>query len=278
MMTRYGSQKHHRRSIRLQGYDYRSPGAYFVTICTRGRECVLDDRIVTGILQDVWQALTRWFPTVVLDEFVVMPNHVHFILWIRPPDEIGAGREGARCGSVEERAGASPAPTGGEGRGPTGGDAVTSVEKAGASPAPTGADGVGATLAVAPNSLVAPNQQAIPDRPISQTEWTIPEPQKVMPNATLGEVVGAYKSLVFKTYLGWVQAHDPMRWAKFWQRNYYEHVIRNEGELKAIRRYIRGNPENWAHDQDNPENIQHLHPPATVEAYVDEALAKRGTG
>ena len=93
-------QKHRRRSIRLKGYDYHSPGAYFVTICTQGCECILDDPVVNGIITDVWQALPGWFPTITLDEFVVMPNHVHFILWIHPS-------------IAESGVGASPAPTDG---------------------------------------------------------------------------------------------------------------------------------------------------------------------
>jgi len=232
----YDPQRHHRRSIRLKGYDYSSPGAYFVTICTKERECVLDDPVVTGIITDVWHTLPGWFPTIALDEFVVMPNHVHFILWIRPPDDVGATLAVAQDRAGARRAGASPAPT-------------------------RGGCGVGATLAVAQNA----GAQYAP--------WTIPEPQKVTLNPTLGDVVGAFQSLVFTVYLDWIQANDPTRRAKFWQRNYYEHIIRNEHELQAIRRYIRQNPDNWALDRDNPDNIRHLSPPETVEDYVREALA-----
>jgi putative transposase len=239
-MVRHDPDKHHRRSVRLKGHDYRSEAAYFVTICTQGREPVLDDPVIAGIIGDVWQALPKWFPTIALDEFVVMPNHVHFILWIHPPDEMGTiGAE------------ASPAPT---------------------------TDDVGATLAVAPDHPIAPNEPVAPNHPLSpanalpQTQWTIPQRQKATPNPTLGEVVGAYKSLVFQTYLGWVQINDPARWARFWQRNYYEHIIRNEGELQAIRRYIRHNPENWALDRDNPQNTHHLAAPKTVAEYLHEAL------
>jgi len=78
---KYDPQKHHRRSIRLKGYDYHNAGAYFVTICTKNRECVLDDPIVNGIINDVWLALPLWFPMIELDEFVVMPNHTHFVIW-----------------------------------------------------------------------------------------------------------------------------------------------------------------------------------------------------
>jgi hypothetical protein len=85
-------------------------------------------------------------------------------------------------------------------------------------------------------------------------------------------VVGAFKSLVFKVYFDWVQIHDPTRRARFWQRNYYEHIIRNERELEAIREYIRRNPDNWHTDRDNPDNIHHLPPPAEIEEYVWEAI------
>jgi REP element-mobilizing transposase RayT len=81
-IMRYDPTKHHRRSIRLKGYDYHNAGAYFVTICTKNRECLLDDPIINAIINDVWQALPSWFPTIELDEFIIMPNHTHFVVWI----------------------------------------------------------------------------------------------------------------------------------------------------------------------------------------------------
>jgi len=88
----------------------------------------------------------------------------------------------------------------------------------------------------------------------------------------LGNVVGAFQSLVFTVYLDWVQVNDPTRRAKFWQRNYYEHVIRNEHELQLIRRYIRLNPNRWVLDRDNLDNVRYLSPSKTVDDYVLEAL------
>ena len=79
-----GLWKFHRRSNRLKGYDYSRPGAYFVTICLYGREPYLEMAAVRAIVEEVWNALPQRFPTIALDEFVVMPNHVHFILWLRP--------------------------------------------------------------------------------------------------------------------------------------------------------------------------------------------------
>ena len=105
MTQNYDSEKHHRRSIRLPGYDYGQSGAYFVTLCTQGRECVLDDPIVSGIITDVWHSLPRWFPNIDLDEFVIMPNHSHLVVWIYPAEtDVGAGAD--RAGA--DRAGRAP--------------------------------------------------------------------------------------------------------------------------------------------------------------------------
>ena len=85
---KYDPQKHHRRSIRLKGHDYTSPGAYFITICTHQRQCLFGE-IVDGEMQlnefgkwvdACWQRLPTHFPHLQLDRFVVMPNHIHGIL------------------------------------------------------------------------------------------------------------------------------------------------------------------------------------------------------
>jgi putative transposase len=87
---KYDPDKHHRRSIRLQGYDYSQSGAYFVTICTHSRECLFGD-IVGGemrlndagtIVRDLWHKIPEHFPYTDIDEFVVMPNHAHGIIVI----------------------------------------------------------------------------------------------------------------------------------------------------------------------------------------------------
>jgi len=87
---KYNPDKHHRQSIRLKGYDYASAGAYFITICAYQRECLFGDivdeivnlnQIGLGI-QNHWQDLPNRFPYMDLDAFVVMPNHLHGILWL----------------------------------------------------------------------------------------------------------------------------------------------------------------------------------------------------
>lgn len=79
---------HHRRSIRLKGYDYTQPGAYFVTLVTQDRECLFgkiegEEMLLSPVgqvVQNEWLRLTRRFKNVELDEFSVMPNHVHGII------------------------------------------------------------------------------------------------------------------------------------------------------------------------------------------------------
>ena len=81
---------HHRRSIRLQGYDYSQAGMYFVTLCTRNRECLFGEIVdetmrlnpVGQIVADSWAWLAQRYEHVELDEWVVMPNHLHGIVVI----------------------------------------------------------------------------------------------------------------------------------------------------------------------------------------------------
>jgi putative transposase len=94
-----------RRSIRLKGYDYTSAGAYFVTVCAHSRQTVFEDPVLREILERTWHSQEQRFPGVVLDCFCIMPNHIHFIVWLK---SVGAPLAGAHDAV---RAGASPAPT-----------------------------------------------------------------------------------------------------------------------------------------------------------------------
>jgi putative transposase len=82
--------KFHRRSMRLKGYDYSLPGAYFVTIVTYKRECLFGE-VVSDVMQlnrfgnitvEAWLDLPVHYPQVTQEAFVVMPNHVHGIIII----------------------------------------------------------------------------------------------------------------------------------------------------------------------------------------------------
>lgn len=84
-----------RRSIRLPAFDYATPGAYFVTIVTHERMLIFGDvrgddvrlQPVRRIVDDEWRKTPTLRPQVELDEFVVMPNHFHAIVWLGPKDE-----------------------------------------------------------------------------------------------------------------------------------------------------------------------------------------------
>jgi putative transposase len=89
---------HHRRSIRLADYDYSKPGSYFVTICTKSHTTVFGEVIdyqmhlseLGEIVNKCWSEMPGHFPTIKLDQFIVMPNHIHMIVVIM--DLNGRGR------------------------------------------------------------------------------------------------------------------------------------------------------------------------------------------
>jgi putative transposase len=97
-MGRYNPQ-YRRRSIRLRNYDYRQCGRYFVTICVQNRECLLGS-INQGcfsasesgkVVQQALKALQQDHPETAIESWVVMPNHLHFILEIRQQTDISLG-------------------------------------------------------------------------------------------------------------------------------------------------------------------------------------------
>ena len=147
-----------------------------MTICTQDRQHVFGE-VVDGEMRlndagrmalSEWEALPRRFPTIDLDAFVIMPNHVHGIIVITQT--------------------------------------------------PIGAT-TGATTRVAP---------------------------------TVGDVVGAFKSITTVLYTrGVKQSGWPPFVGRLWQRNDYEHIIRDERESERIREYILNNPANWANDEDS---------------------------
>jgi putative transposase len=101
MNERSEFQPHHRRSIRLKDYDYASVNGYFVTVCTHNRECLLGE-VVDGkirlneygeIAKDEWLKTASVRPNVVLDTFIIMPNHFHGIIIFA--ENVGATRRAA---------------------------------------------------------------------------------------------------------------------------------------------------------------------------------------
>ena len=166
---RYDPDIHHRRSIRLKGYDYSQSGAYFLTICTQNRECLFGG-IENGsvclngygkIASETWDWLSKRYYYLQLEKWVIMPNHLHGIIKIN----------NAAC-----RGGSRTAPT------------------------PT-----------------------------------------IKP---LGRIIGAYKTVSTKQ----INQIRNTPGISVWQRNYYEHIIRNDDEYKRITDYIMNNPKTWEKD------------------------------
>lgn len=91
----YNRYRHRRRSTRLKGWDYTRPGAYFVTINVKGHVCffgkVENNRVILSevgkVAHDKLVAIPEQFSHVSLDQFEVMPNHIHVITFIERPVE-----------------------------------------------------------------------------------------------------------------------------------------------------------------------------------------------
>ncbi|MCL4535111.1 MAG: transposase [Bacteroidetes bacterium] len=102
----FDPNKLHRQTIRLQGYDYSQAGAYFVTICIQNRASLLFGDIVDGsgvlpsqagaMVAQAWSDLPLRFPWIRLDAFVVMPNHIHGVIFIERQDRARAIGKGER--------------------------------------------------------------------------------------------------------------------------------------------------------------------------------------
>jgi len=115
MTPKYNPEIHQRRSIRLKEYDYANSGAYYVTICTQNRECIFGKIVnaeiklspIGQIVQQEWYNISCRFEDIELDEFIIMPNHLHGII------NVGVPLVGALDNAIIQniRAGTSPAPT-----------------------------------------------------------------------------------------------------------------------------------------------------------------------
>ena len=183
----YDPKKHHRRSIRLRGHDYTQEGSYFVTICTHEREPILGEIIdgsviltdVGEVAQQCWDSIQRHFHNVELGEYVIMPNHVHGVIFLR---EIPCR------------------------------DEVTSSLR--------------------------------DDSEIEFGKSTIKR------SPTLGQIIAFYKYQSTKI----INAIRDTPGMRFWQRNYYEHIIRDDKDLDRICKYIANNVVKWSEDKENPDN------------------------
>ncbi len=212
----YDPDVHHRRSIRLPGFGYASAGAYFITVCTHQRELLFDDKRVRTIAWNAWHGLSRRFPSLRLDEFVIMPNHVHGIVWILDRTVVGAQRD-ANANHVAV------------------GDSLSESERVFPlyQAAPKRAQRDAKTKHVAAGGSLPGSEH------ISALYQAAPLRPAVAPRS-LGAIVRALKSVSAKR----INRLRGTPSASVWQRNYYERVIRNEDELSRIRQYILDNRRN----------------------------------
>ena len=89
-----------RKTTRLSNYDYSKPGAYFITICTKDRQCILSDIVGTDVPDGPKILLTKYgeiaekyiremndfYTNISVDKYVIMPNHIHFLIQIHPTE------------------------------------------------------------------------------------------------------------------------------------------------------------------------------------------------
>jgi REP element-mobilizing transposase RayT len=195
---KFDPNKHHRKSIRLQGFDYSQAGAYFVTMVVQGRECLFGE-IVDGemnlneygeIVQKWWNEIPIHFLNVELGAFVIMPNHVHGIIWI-----------------IDNRRGEVLSPRYSPRYNPN--NNIQNVD------------------------LDSTNNKGGETPPLRKR--------------TLGQIVAYFKYQSTKE-MNHIETKNAI--TKFWQRNYYEHIIRSEREMDTIWRYIEANPAQWDDDQE----------------------------
>lgn len=198
------ADRHHRRSIRLRGYDYTRVGAYYVTICTDDRSCIFG-RIVNAashlsplgdIVDECWRAIPMHFPHVHVDVHIIMPNHVHGIVVIE-------GTGGAYVGA-RDLAPLRDAPP----------DIQTDT--------PPDYD-----------SIMVPADERSPNgRP------------RIIPGS-LGAIIQGFKAGVSRN----ARKRGIAVPQTIWQRNYYDHIVRDAADHDRITKYIADNPANWERDR-----------------------------
>ena len=216
----YNSQIHHRRSIRLSGYDYSQAAAYFITICAINRECIFGE-IVNGkmilndfgqIAHDEWLKTSEIRPNIMLDAFVIMPNHVHGIIIISRGDLSYGGECDSPLHDEDNVISRDDLSYGGECDSPLHDDGISRR-----------------------GELHSPKDDAI-----------LPTPYKtpfVSPSNNIPAIIRGYKSAVTK------KLNLLNFGGSAWHRNYYEHIISSEKSYQKIADYITNNPVLWDTDK-----------------------------
>jgi len=182
-------KEHHRRSLRLKGYDYSQAGAYFVTICAYGKACLFGE-IESGVMRlneygeivaSEWMKSAELRLEIDCGEFVVMPNHFHGIVCI-------VGAYGNTPISCDEK-----------------------------------------------KMVSSRNKGVLPYAPTS-------------PSRNVGSMVRGFKGATSRR----INQLRNTPGASVWQRNYYEHIIRDEADYNRIAEYVTYNPQRWMEDSLHP--------------------------
>ena len=200
-----------RHSIRLQDYDYTQSGMYYVTICVKNHSCLFGKMVNKNMVlndagkmaEKIWLEIPLYYNGFNIDMFQIMPNHIHGIIAI-----VGAGP----C--------ACPHPAQSKNIKSSQNQSYDIKQLQNESQLYTNA-GQGRAQGPAP---------------------TPPSPPSI--KLKLSDIIGRFKSLITKRYIDGVKQNNwhPFT-GKLWQRDYYEHIIRNAKELNHIRKYIKNNPE-----------------------------------
>jgi len=222
----FDPEKQHRQSIRIKTRDYSRDGYYFVTVCARNRENLFADLCVRAGLAPAPDRLNAQ----VKGQPQGLPLHKEFA-----PTLVLT-----TAGKIVENNWQKIA----KGNIKTDAFVIMPNHIHGIIVIKSHALGVGAGLAPAPNVT---NYQGQPQGSPLHKEFG--------PALNLGSIIGAFKSRCVKDYLKNIDENDLNESAKIWQRNYYEHIIRNQKELTAIRNYIKSNPANWEEDEENLLNL-----------------------
>jgi REP element-mobilizing transposase RayT len=210
----YDPAKHHRRSIRLKGYDYRRSGLYFITICKQNRAHLFGEIVGSNtngrhendcpentiqsqlILNDAGRMIEKWYhelenkyPDKRCHVMIVMLNHFHCIIENLPIDHVFRD------------------------------------------------DHVGSTLRGRPEN----DERGRPENPYGI------ENKKY--GATIADAMDWFKTMTNNEYIRGVKQLGWQRFdGKLWQRSYWEHIIRDEKSYVKISKYIMNNPANWIND------------------------------
>jgi putative transposase len=236
-MNKYNPHIHHRKSIRLKGYDYSQAGLYFITICCQDRACLFGEIIVGAnairpemklnkygeIAYNEWMKTPEIRNNVQLGEFVIMPNHIHGIIRL-----LGRGELHSPDNAIKHMPD----------------NALKHMPDNAIKHMPDNAMEM-------PDNAMEMDDNAIKHSPDNAMEHTPDNAMEMAecnsplrgPLHNIGAIVRGYKSSVTK------QLNLLNIGCTVWQRNYYEHIIRDEQSYLTISNYIINNPAKWADDK-----------------------------